>query len=199
MPLTILTYFIQKFKLMAKLINLPKWIGPMLTLIAIAMNQQAIQLGLFPPQVAWLYVPVAFSAVSGLRAGLVSAVLVALYSVWLDPSSIQRIVIVPLSVFALAALVGWQTRALRVALAEARAEHLRADSNQDARKIVDTLNGNIVRIIEAREMIESILLLDFLTEGTRAKLGAVLHTLRNLQMATKGWQELAEIRKQQGP
>lgn len=187
MPFNSLTKVKEKFKLLTQLISLPKWVGPLMTLIAIALNQQAIQLGLFPPQVAWLYVPVAFSAVGGLRAGLVSAALVALYSIWLDPASIQRSAIVPPSVFALAALVGWQTRALRRALAEARA-------GEQARRMVDSLNGNIVRIEESRELILDILKNDRLEEKTRSRLRSVMHTMNNLSLATQGWKELRDLR-----
>ena len=187
MPKTILTNIKEKLKTLSQLVSLPRWIGPLITFIAIAVNQALIELGIFPVQAAWLYLPVAFAAIGGLRGGIASAGLVALYSIWLDPGSVQRTVVVPLSVVALAGLVGWQTRALRQALGEARA-------GAEARRMVDSLNGNILRIEESREVILDILKNDRLEEKTRNRLRSVLQTMNNLSLATKGWAELRELR-----
>ena len=189
--MSILTKVKEKFKNLSNILGLPRWIGPLITVIAIAVNQALIELGVFSPQAAWLYLPVAFTAANSMRAGLISAALVALYSIWLDPYEIQRTVVVPLSVFALAGLVGLETRALRTALVEARA-------GVEARRMVDSLNGNITRITEASEQLLDILKKDTLTEKTRGRLRSVLHTLNNLQQATKGWKELAELKKDIG-
>lgn len=167
-------------------------IGPIITAIVLYLHSLAVQTGLIPYSAAGLYLVFLFVGfTSGLWAAVLSAVFLAFYSLaYLGPITQERIV-VSLSYLIAAGLMGWQTR-------RQSQEHARADSNQDARQIVDTLNGNIIRIIEAREMVEQVLALDFLTEGTRSKLGLVLHTLRNLQQATQGWQQLAEIRKEHG-
>lgn len=147
--LTILTYIRGLINTVNELLSLPRFIGPFITFISLALNQQAIIYGLFPPQVAWLYLPVAFSAANGLRPGLISAALVASYSIWLDPTDLQRTVIVPMSVLCLAALIGWQTRALRE-------EQQRADVNQEKADIVDSANGNLKLALGAIDILDSL-------------------------------------------
>lgn len=151
-----LTYLRNKINTLTKLIALPRWLGPLITFIAIALNQALIELGVWPVQVAWLNLPVAFAATAGLRSGLVSAALVALYSIWLDPGEVQRTIIVPLSVMTLAGLVGWQTRELRRSIADALAQHSRADANQGKADIVDSVNGNLKLALGAIDILDSL-------------------------------------------
>ena len=167
----ILTHLKELINTLTKLIALPRWLGPLLTFIAIAVNQALIELGVWPVQVAWLNLPVAFAATAGLRSGLVSAALVALYSIWLDPSNIQRTVVVPLSVMTLAGLVGWQTRALRAALADALAQHSRADANQGKADIVDSVNGNLKLSLGAIDILDSLRFgWDAIPDGSKLKM-----------------------------
>ena len=209
--MSILTYLTGKFNTLTKLIALPRWLGPLITFIAIAINQALIELGVWPVQVAWLNLPVAFAATGGLRGGLVSAALVGAYSIWLDPHNFQRAYVVPPSVIVLAWLIGWQTRALRAALAQAEAERSwavgltkkleaaleEARAGSVAVRTLNALNGNIQRLKQAKAHIDNIIAFDLLTDGTREKLGVVVHTLNNTIFATEGWVQLEEIRTRQ--
>lgn len=199
MVLNILTFLTN----MVKLLNWPRYIGPLVTIALIAVNQALIVSGLFPVQVAWLYLPVAFSALTGLRAGLASAVMVATYSVWLGPTDPQRTVIIPLSVLLLAAGVGLQSRSLRRSLMETRAalleasdQHRRADENQDKANFVDTLNGNILKVIEVIEIID-LAIDESRLAGKPVLTNRLIDTrliLADLATRAKGWHALAKER-----
>lgn len=209
--LTIILYLKEKFNTLTQLTTAPRWLGPLLTFIAIAINQTLIEFGLFSVQVAWLYVPVALVAMTGLTAGLISAGLVSLYSIWLDPTDTQRTLVVPLSLAALAIAGGLRTRALRAALAQAEAERSwavgltkkleaaleEAKAGSMAVRTLHALNGNIERIKKAKTKLEEVVVLDFVTEGTREKIMAVIHILNNLIFATEGWVQLEEIKARQ--
>lgn len=190
---------------MAKLLSWPRYAGPLITFVLILVNQALILSGVFPVQVAWLYLPATFAAMTGLLPGLISAALVAFYSIWLDPTDPQRVFIVPLSILALATGVGLQSRALRASLADAlearealEAALIRAHEGEEAVKAMTGLNGNIERILKARDMVLGIVNTAELLPPVRAELGVVLHTLNNLLYAVKGWQEYAELRERLG-
>lgn len=190
MPINILTFLTN----MVKLLYWPRFIGPLTTVILIAVNQVLIAYGIFPTQVAWLYLPVALSALTGLRAGLVSAMTVAAYSIWLNPADPQRTVIIPLSVLVLAVGIGLQSRSLRRALISERAAWHKAAENEVAAAALGDINGNILRIRHARNIMLKTLENHPLDELTRAELHQALHTLNNLELATAGWQALEKLK-----
>lgn len=210
--------------LINKLVGLPRWTGPLAAVAFTALYHAGADAFGYSVTLIWLAIFVAVGAlVSGLRGGLIVAVGAIFYGFYvLDPSrAIQVAYGMPL----LAAIIGLWTRALRQALAEARVEHARAEialaeievkrswaealakklevaleearAGAEAVKTLNTLNGNIMRIKEAKAKIEEVMTLDFLTEGTRAKLGSVVHTLNNLLFATEGWVQLEQLRERQ--
>lgn len=191
--MTSLTHLKEKFKTIFMIQRFI--IGPLLTLAALAAHAAAVSAGLLPPSAAGLYLFVLLAGfIGGIRAGILSAVMLSAYNVfYLPPMNLERWLVLA-SYFAAAVMIGWKTRQWRAALAEALSEHTRADKNEDARNIVDTLNGNIVRVVEARELILDILKNNNLDDKTRSRLRSALHTMNNLQQATAGWQELRDLR-----
>jgi hypothetical protein len=138
---------------------------------------------------SWLYLFVVFGAFTGgLRAGLLAAIFVAGYSLYvLDDTS--RSVQVAIAVLLSAVLVGWLRRRLR-------AEWQRAEDNQAAADLIHGLNGNIERVRGARAQLLDILEAEPLNEGTRLKIRGVLNVLNNLEQATAGWRQLRELKKE---
>lgn len=175
--------------------------GPLLTVACIALNQALILAGA-PIQVALLFLPVAWAGFGGgVRSALVSAAFVSIYSAWLDPANVQRVLIVPLTVFALAGLVGWRTRTWRGALDDARRHEAtcvaaleRAERNEAAARTLEALNGNVERVRGARESLLAILIEQSLTEEVRTEIRVVLHTLNSLELSTAGWVALKKLK-----
>lgn len=183
----ILTYFKMQIKHFQQIIYLPRLYGPAATVVATALYHAGSLYFGYSAAVLPLAVFLALASLLGLWSGLICAAWLSLYAWYAIPGDPSRLVQIWFGLFLIAMIVGSETRALRQALAEARA-------GAEARRMVDSLNGNIVRIEEARAVLLTILEADLLQETTRGRLRSVLHTLNNLQQATKGWQELRDLR-----
>ena len=177
-------------KILANLSDLPRFWGPVATVTCtIIYHLGSIAFG-YSPAVMPLVIFLVLGSLSGLRPGLICAVWISGYAVYAI-DDLSRVVQIAIGAVSVAFITGWQTRALRQALTEALA-------GAEARKMVDTLNGNIIRITEARELILDILNHNNLDENTRSRLRSALHTMNNLQFATKGWAELRAIKAELG-
>lgn len=182
--LVIILTFLTK---MTKFLTIPRFWGPLATVMFTAAYHAGAQYFGYSITAAWLYLFVVFGAfIGGLRAGLVAAVFVAAYSAYTVEDT-NRAIQVAIAVLLIAGLVGWQRRRLR-------AEFRRAEDNQGAADFVDNLNGNIERVRAARGQLLEILEMEPLNEEARLRLREVLGVLNNLEQATAGWRQLNELK-----
>lgn len=138
-------------------------IGPALTAAILFLHYQLIQTGVLPVTAAGLNLLVLIASfVGGIRSGLASASLLAIYNVtFLGPISTERAVVIG-SYFIIALLVGLRTRQERARRTAAIAAWNEAETNRRKAEVVDSINGNIHLATEAMD------LLDILREGWRA-------------------------------
>lgn len=132
-------------------------LGPLLTAAGLLGHGLMVGYGVIPNSAAGLYLLFLLSGfIGGLRAGLVSAAMLAGYNVlFLGPITPERAVVI-LSYFAAAALVGWKTRQWRQAVADALAGWHEAEKNRRAAEIVDSVNGNIRLTLTAIETLDQV-------------------------------------------
>lgn len=186
---------------MSKLLTIPRFWGPLGTIVFVVVYHAGSVYFGYTISLAWVWLPVIAAAfVGGFRAGLISAIFMCLYAFYAIPQ-LDRVVQVVITVPLVAGLVGWQTRLLRRALADARewAERAtaaleRAEINEAAAQALGALNGNILRIRHSRNLLLKTLEQQRLDEMAREEIRQVLHVLNNLEQATAGWQELAKIK-----
>jgi hypothetical protein len=135
---------------------------------------------------------------SGLRANILSAILVtayALYSSSLDPTRTIQLVF---TVWPVAIFGGIMRKWLIESVAEAERQRLRAAENQSKADFVDNLNGNIETIKEInRELIELANAIPALEKnGILSRLNRTQNKAANLAQRTVGWRELAQAKKE---
>lgn len=172
-------------------------LGPLITAAGLLSHGLMVGYGVIPNSAAGLYLLFLLSGfIGGLRSGLVSAAMLAVYNVAaLGPITAERTVVI-CSYFLAAALVGWKTRQWRHSVADALAGWERAASNEQAARAMEALNGNVYRIRTARERLMTVLTEHRLDEPTRNDMREVLHVLNNLELATAGWQQLAKVKEE---
>jgi len=209
MPSQILTQVKMKFNFIRKLVAVPRFYGPLLTLIAGALYHAGHLFFGYTVAVFPLAVFLAIASLFGLRSGLVCAAVLSAYAFYAIPDDPSRVVQIWFGSFLMATIIGSETRALRSALAEAkwarveaqeqaaRAEAAleRAERNEEAARTLGALNGNIFRVRHSRNLILKMLEHHPLDELTREEMRQVLHVLNNLEQATAGWQELAAVKE----
>lgn len=173
------------------------FLGPVAMLAAILLNTWAIQVDLWPASVAWLFIFVVWAGfVGGLRAAIASATLLSFYSAYLDPGNIERLLVVPISLVAIAGLVGWRTRRWREALTAERLAWETARQNERKARMVDTINGNLRLLEQAFERAERLTEgWGFMGEETRqAEAVKVRQFLADLRTLAEGWHAMAQER-----
>lgn len=164
MPTHILAYLKDKLKKLDRLLTIPRFYGPLATIIfTIMYHYGSFRFG-YSIAVGWLWLFMIVGAfVGGLWAGLISAAWVAGYSYYVDSEDptllIQRIAIG----FLMAMLVGWQTQRLRAAFKAAD----------------ETVNGNVEKMYtslatlrQAKERLSEVKKLIELTEDRMGNLAA---------------------------
>lgn len=187
MPFNILAHIKMEIKAIQKIVDIPRLYGPLATVTATVIYHLGSLYFGYSIAVFSLAPFLALASVLGLRSGLICAAWLSAYAWYAIPSDPARIIQIWIGLFLIAIIVGSETRALRQALAEAQA-------GVEARRMVDNLNGNIIRVEEARLSLLSILEANRLDEPTRNRLRSVLHTLNNLALATQGWKELRDLK-----
>lgn len=172
-------------------------LGPAITVAGLLLHGLAVANGIIPNSAAGLYLLFLLSGfIGGLRAGLVSAAILAVYNAtFLGPITDERLVVI-MSYFAAASLVGWKTRQWRQAVADALAGWERASANEQAARAMEALNGNVYRIRTARQQLITMLAEHQLDEPTRNDMREVLYVLNNLEQATAGWQALMKVKEE---
>lgn len=130
-------------------------IGPALTAAVLFLHQQLIQAGWLPTTAAGLSLLVLVAGfVGGIRSGLASAGLLAIYNLtFLGPVSAERLVVIG-SYFIMAGLIGWQTRQERLRRAEAIEAWKENDLNRRKAVLVDSINGNLHLAHDAINMLD---------------------------------------------
>lgn len=184
---------------MSKLLTIPRFWGPLATIVFTALYHAGVIYFGFTVAVGWLWIFAVVGAfVGGRRAGLISAAWAGLYAYYAMPTgnwefTVQRVVIG----FLLAGLVGWQTQNLRRALAEAQAALELARKNQAKADLVDSANGNIEKLRMALKMLDDLLMgWDVLDDGARR--GLIMDIRRHLATLTLlvyGWRKLAQAKR----
>lgn len=214
MPVTILTHVKGIINMMGRLLTIPRFWGPLLTIVFTGVYHAGVMQGWYEPTLIGVCVfVVAGALVSGLRGGLLAALWGSVYAIYVMLPSTRLIQVIG-GLFIIGAGAGYVTRNLRAALAEARQARFeaeksaevakaaleRAERNEAAAQALEALNGNILRIRQARETILNTLKNHPLDEDTRTEMRQALHILNNLELATAGWQAYDKLKRkhQQG-
>lgn len=208
MSVTILTQVKMKINLIRQLVTFPRFWGPLLTVgFTIVYDLAATWFG-FSVAVFPLAGFLALGSLFGLWSGLICAAWITGYAWYAIPGDPARVIQIALGAAVMAVIIGTETRALRQALVEAHAARIeaeesaaaeraaleRAERNEAAAQALEALNGNILRVKNARDLILRMLKQHHLDEPTRDEMRQVLHTLNNLELATAGWQALGKLK-----
>lgn len=135
--MSILTYIRKKLKTLYRIFYVPRWIGPIATILfTIVYHLGSIYFG-YSIAVMWIICFLVLgSFVGGLRAGLICAVWISLYSFYAI-SDLSRVIQIIIGSIGIAFIVGWQTRRLR-------------EFYQTADEV---LNGNAVKLQEGLQFL----------------------------------------------
>lgn len=197
MPGTILTQVKMKINLIFRLITFPRFWGPLLTVIFTAVYHSVATWFGFSVAVFPLAGFLALGSLFGVWSGLICAAWITAYAWYAIPGDPARVIQIALGSLVMATIIGSETRALRQALDEAeeseakmKAALERAEKNEAAAQALEALNGNILRIKNARVTLLKILEEHPLDEKTRDEIRVTLHVLNNLEFATAGWKAL---------
>lgn len=150
----------------------------LLVVIGLLFIELLVRFGLDIGTMAPAFVVLVYAAYSGgLRAGLVAATIISAYDLWrLWPDDVSRAVIVGTSCFGVAVMVGLlQRKAV----------------------LVDTLNGNIARLKQAIEYLDSLLGGWYAMNDPerRDRVRIVREHLSTLATLVVGWRRLAEAKE----
>lgn len=174
-------------------------LGPLTTLLVLVVVHLTSQAGWFTLSLA---LPVGAMALclfwSGLRANILSAILItayALYSSRFDPS---RTIQLMLTVWPVAIFGGIMRKWLIESVAETERQRLRAAENQSKADFVDNLNGNIQTIREINQAL--IELANGMPVLSRPSILEIINRVQdkaaNLAQRTIGWSQLAQAKRE---
>lgn len=124
------------------------------------------------PTVAPLFVALVYAAyTAGIRAALVSAVVISGYAIYLYPTDLTRLVVVIVSLFSVSAMVGTLKMQARIA---------------------DTLNGNVQGLVQALALIRILKSnwKDLSVRAVDANLNLIENEIGNISTRAQGWRDL---------
>lgn len=104
----------EKLENVTRLLDIPRFWGPLATIVfTIIYHYGALTFG-YSIAVMPLVLILAFGAfVGGLRAGLICAVWITLYTFYAIPDDLSRVIQIGLGSVGVALVIGWQTRKIR--------------------------------------------------------------------------------------
>ena len=190
-----LTYLKGKINNLKELVTLPRYWGPVATVAFTVLYHLGSMAFGYSPAVAPLTIFLAIGSITGLRSGLICAAWVSGYAYYaIDDTS--RVIQIVIGVFGIAAIVGLQTRALRKAVIEAKAEHTRADLNQQKADIVDSVNGNVQLALKAIDLLDSLRFAwDAIADSERLRMVEQARAkLADLVTLARGFRQMAKER-----
>lgn len=175
-------------------------LSPVCTILALALIHLASRYDWFTVSLAF---PIGVMALclfwSGLRANILSAILVTAYAMTSPYFDLSRsIQIIFLAAWPIALIGGFLRRWLVESVIEGERQRLRANENQSKADFVDTLNGNIETIKEVnRELIDLTNALNVLSKSqVRDELNRIQGKAANLAQRVVGWSQLAQAKKE---
>lgn len=185
----------EKINALKELVALPRYLGPVATVaFTIVYHLGSLAFG-YSPAVMPLAIFLAIGSITGLRSGLICAAWISGYAYYaIDDTS--RVIQIIIGVFAIAAIVGLQTRALRKSIGETKTEQTRADLNQHKADIVDSFNGNVQLALKAIDLLDSLRFAwDAISDNERLKMVETARAkLADLVTLARGFRQMARER-----